>query len=135
MVTLLIQLGISVQDLYRTDSSGSSYWCSLITIITSGSLVKTSKHTESGVFNALRHVDWHKYLELVSLLIDSGLDVNHQSRSGTFALGIASSEGHTDLVRLLLKHKPDVNLKDGEGIFSLMQAVSSGHVEICRPLG
>ena len=35
MVSLLIELGVNVSDLYRTDDSGSSYWCNLIAVISS----------------------------------------------------------------------------------------------------
>ena len=60
--------------------------------------------------------------------------MNHQDRSGSFALGIASSRGHTDLVRLLLQREAGVDLQDGEGTSSLMEATSGGHLEICRLL-
>jgi ankyrin repeat protein len=54
------------------------------------------------------------------------VDVNHQDSFGTFALGIASREGHADLVRLLGQCEADVNLQDKEGVCSLMEATSSG---------
>ena len=50
MVSLLIEFGADVSDLYRTDASGFSYWCSFVTIISSGSFLsataKTSKNQQ-----------------------------------------------------------------------------------------
>ena len=132
MVSLLIESGIHVSDLYRTDDSGSSYWCSLITIISSGSLLlAAASRKKSNIADLLCHVNWVKYSSILLLLIKSGLDVNHRDSSGSFALGIASREGHANLVSLLLKSRANVNLQDKEGISSLMMATVSGHREIC----
>ena len=132
MVSLLIEFGIHVSDLYRTDDSGSSYWCSLITIISSGSLLSAAASRKtSNIADLLCHVNWVKYSSILLLLIKSGLDVNHRDSSGSFALGIASREGHTNLVSLFLKSRANVNLQDKEGISSLMMATVSGHREIC----
>ena len=132
MVSLLIELGADVSDLYRTDGSGLSYWCSFVTIIGSGSFLSAtaSKQTSSDV-DLLHKVNWDKYSRLISILTENGLDVNHKDSSGSLALNIACREGHTDLVSLLLKCRADVNLQDGEGLSSLMEAVSCGHLEIC----
>ena len=133
MVSLLTELGIDASDLYRPDDSGSSYWCNLIRVISSGSLLSetTSKQASSEVISLLHRENWPK---IIRLLTDNGLDVNHQDSTGSFALGIASREGHTDLVRLLLQRESGVDLRDGEGISSLMEATSGGHLEICRLL-
>ena len=132
MVSLLIESGIHVSDLYRTDDSGSSYWCSLITIISSGSLLSAAASRKtSNIADLLCHVNWVKYSSILLLLIESGLDVNHRDSSGSFALGIASREGHANLVSLLLKSRANVNLQDKEGISSLMMATVSRHREIC----
>ena len=132
MVSLLIELGADVSDLYRTDASGLSYWCSFITIISSGSFLSAiaSNKTSSDV-DLLHKVNWDKYSRLILIVTENGLDVNHKDSAGSLALNIASREGHTDLVSLLLKCRADVNLQDGEGLSSLMEAVSCGHQEIC----
>ena len=115
MVSLLIELGVNVSDLYRTDDSGSSYWCNLIAVISSGSLLSeaASKQASSEVISLLRRVNWPK---MIRLLTENGLDVNHQDSSGSLALGIASREGNTDLVRLLLHCDADVDLQDGASL-------------------
>ena len=130
MVSLLTELGVNVSDLYRADDSGSSYWCNLIGIISSGFLLSeaASKQASSEVISLLRRENWPT---VIRLLTENGLDVNHQDSSGSFALCIASREGHTDLVRLLLQREAGVDLRDGEGISSLMEATSGGHLEIC----
>ena len=137
-VSLSLELGTDVGDLYRTDDSGSTYWLSLVTIICSGSLLNDVAHrtsTNTDITRLLCHVNWLKYSRIVSTLIEHGLDINHQDISGSFALGIASSEGQSDLVTLLLNSgKADVNLQNKEGMSSLMEASSNGHTEICCSL-
>jgi ankyrin repeat protein len=127
MISLLINLGMSVSDLYRTDDSGSSYWCNMITLFSNRSLSKTT----SIISHLLQKVDWARVIRFLS---ENGLDVNCQDSFGTFALGIASRERHSDLVRLLGQCGADVNLQDKEGVCSLMVATSGGHLEICRHL-
>ena len=135
MVSLLIEFGADVSDLYRTDASGLSYWCSFVTIISSSSfLSETASNKTSSDVDLLHKVNWDKYSRLISILIENGLDVNHKDSSGSLALNIACREGHTDLVSLLLKCRADVNFQDGEGLSSLMEAVSCGHLEICHLL-
>ena len=132
MVSLLIELGADVSDLYRTDVSGLSYWCSFVTIISSGSFLSaTASNKTSSDVDLLHKVNWDKYSRLISILTENGLDVNHKDSSGSLALNIACREGHADLVGFLLKCRAYVNLQDGEGLSSLMEAVSCGHLEIC----
>ena len=132
MVSLLIELGADVSDLYRTDASGLSYWCSFVTIISSGSFLSaTASNKTSSDVDLLHKVNWDKYSRLLSILMENGMDINHKDSSGSLALNIACREGHTDLVSLLLKCRADVNFQDGEGLSSLMEAVSCGHLEIC----
>ena len=131
MVSLLIELGADVSDLYRTDASGLSYWCSFVTIISSGSFLSaTASNKTSCDVDLLHKVNWDKYSRLISILTENGLDVSHKDSSGSLALNIACREGHIDLVSLLLKCRADVNFQDGEGLSSLMEAVSCGHREI-----
>ena len=55
MVKFLFELGTDVSDLYRTDDSGLSYWSSLITIISSGSLLSAAVSKQSS----------HKIVEVI----------------------------------------------------------------------
>ena len=136
MFQLLIQLGVDVSDLYRMmDDTGSTYWTSLIRLISISELLSaTSKASTWNISDVLKQVNFVKYANIISVLIDNGFDINHQDGSGSCALSIASAEGHTKLVQLLLKSKADVNLQDKEGMTSLMEASTSGCVDICRLL-
>ena len=67
--------------------------------------------------------------------MEKGLDINHKDRGGSFALSIASREGHTKLFELLLKsRRAKVNQQDNDGISSLMYASSGGYMLITRLL-
>ena len=138
MVELLLDLGISVSDLYRTDSSGFSYWSSLITIICSGSLLSSatsSKQNSNSLVDLICLVDWLKYEKIILQLIKVGLDINHKDDSGTFALLIASREGHTKLVECLLDSgRAYINQQDRDGESSLMMASAGGFTSICHLL-
>ena len=73
MVELLLNFGVCVDDLYRT-YDGLSYWSCLITIISSGYLLSVS--TSQLIRDLLCKVDWSKYEEIISLLVEEGLDIN-----------------------------------------------------------
>ena len=137
VVNLLLEFGTEASDLYRTDRKGLSYWSSLITIISSKSLLSTDaiNQPSKDITELLNQVRWSETKAILSLLIDNGLDINHRDTSGSFALSIASREGHTDLVEFLLKtRKADVNQQNKEGLSSLMEASAEGYVQICRLL-
>ncbi len=119
---------VEFSDLFRLECE-LSYWSSLITIISSGSL-----HEPKTLMTALLcQVDWSKYQEIITLLLKEGLDPNHQdnNESGSFALNIASSDGHSSLVKLLLTFGANVDQQDKQGVSSLMKACGEGHVEVC----
>ncbi|KAE9385780.1 ankyrin, partial [Gymnopus androsaceus JB14] len=44
------------------------------------------------------------HLDVVSVLIEEGANVNAQSEDGSTALRQASQEGHLEIVKLLLNH-------------------------------
>ena len=60
--------------LYRTDNSGLSYWSSLITIISSGSLLsdETLKQTSRDIMDLLSQVGWSENESILSMLIEKG---------------------------------------------------------------
>ena len=134
MVEVLLQLGVEVDDLYRTDDSGSTYWNNLITIISKGTLLSASSKETRDIADLIHQVNWLNYKNIISTLIKNGLNINHQDTSGSFALSIASSEEHIKLIKLLLEHRGRVNSQDSEGISSLMEACVSGNNDICQLL-
>lgn len=137
MIKLLFELGTDISDLYRTDDIGLSYFSSLITIISSGSLLSatSSKQISKDVVDLLSQVNWLEYKNILSTLLQNGLDINHKDSSGSFALGIASKEGHTKLVEFLLKsRRANINQQDKDGVSSLMEACAGGYVAITHLL-
>ena len=69
-------------------------------------------------------------VDMVSLLLKNGADVNAKSDDNTTALMVASDKGHTRVVSLLLQNGADVNPKDIWGDTALMAASERGHIEI-----
>ncbi len=134
MVELLLELGMGVSDLYRTDENEMSYWSNLITIISSESLLSSAtlkQNTNGEIVDLLCQVGWSGNEKILSMLMGKGLDVNHKDSLGTFVLGIASREGHTKLVEWLLNLKrAKVNQQDNDGVSSLMEACAGGYVPI-----
>ncbi len=68
--------------------------------------------------------------ELVSLLLQSGADVNVQDAKGRSALMSASKSGHPEVFSVLLQSGANVNKQNREGESSLMFASRNGHREI-----
>jgi ankyrin repeat protein len=73
------------------------------------------------------------YLDVASLLIEHGADVNKYS-DGNVHLNIAASAGNVDMVRLLLDSGADVNMKGTLNATPLLVAMSSGNMELIRLL-
>jgi len=55
-----------------------------------------------------------KSTEVVSL-IESGVNVNGRTRSGSYALNAAAVENDIDVIRVLLDNKADPNVRNGQG--------------------
>ena len=137
IVQLLLDLGTDVSDLYRMDDSGLSYWSSLIKIISDESLLSAapSKQASHDIKDLLSEVGWSKNEKILFVLMEKGLDINHKDRLGSFALSIASREGHIELVEWLLKYgRAKVNQQDKNGVSSLMEASAGGCMHISRLL-
>lgn len=73
--------------------------------------------------------------EKVKGLLESGADVNAESRYGQMALHLAAIEGHADIVIILLKGGADVNAKTASfDQTPLHVAVSAGRLEVVKAL-
>jgi ankyrin repeat protein len=72
------------------------------------------------------------HIDVVRLLLESGVDVNLQSDEDT-ALRAASVYGNIDMMRLLLQHGADINLQCKNG-HALVTASRRGDLEIVRLL-
>ena len=137
VVDLLFEIGMVIKDLYRIDEKGMSYWCSLITIMCSDLLSSTASskpNSEDGIINLLLN-DWTQCQKILSLLTSKGLDINHRDKSKSFALGLASRDGHVKLVEWILETgEANVNLEGEDGVTSLMEASASGQTQIAQLL-
>ncbi|VDC00283.1 unnamed protein product [Peniophora sp. CBMAI 1063] len=67
---------------------------------------------------------------LVSALIQRGMDVNVQGRTGYTALHLASYNGHTDVVELLLDQGASVDAATKDDITPFACTVARGHLEV-----
>lgn len=74
------------------------------------------------------------YLEICSLLIQEGANLNAQTKKGTTALWLASYVGHEKIVALLLKNNADPNIHNEQGYTALINAAEQGLADACSLL-
>lgn len=73
---------------------------------------------------------WNGHVEIVTMLLDNGADVNAKNNDGNTALMLASKKGQTEIVSMLLAAGADVNAKVIYGNTALIVASGNGHKEI-----
>ena len=73
-------------------------------------------------------------VDISSLLVISGADVNHCNSGGESPLIIATRKNNHEIVELLGSESADLNVVDNEGRTPLMMAVKSNHVSIVKYL-
>ncbi len=89
-------------------------------------LFATPAFAESDIWDAARRGD----LERVKTLIDSGVDVNAQTRYNATPLYFAAGYGHAELVEFLLDKGADPNIRDAFLLRSpLAKAMNAKHVD------
>ncbi len=71
---------------------------------------------------------------VVRILLDRGVDIDHQDELGTSALIAVAAEPHTAILKLLLKRGADVHLGTNDGTTALMNAAASGRLAHVRLL-
>lgn len=72
--------------------------------------------------------------EIVSTLLETGIDVDQRDNKGNTALMLAAERGQAETVKLLLLHGASVNLTNHVGDTALMNAAWNGHTEIANTL-
>ncbi len=72
--------------------------------------------------------------EIVKILLNKGVDVNHKDVEGATPLIIASKMDNFDLVKLLISKGADVNAQDNLGTTALMFAAQNNNIEIANQL-
>lgn len=73
-------------------------------------------------------------LEVVSLLLERGLDVNETLKYGQTLLELAVKKQHQEIVNLLLQHEANVNIQDPTGRTVLHEAAVLNNQEILEEL-
>ncbi|XP_031786072.1 ankyrin repeat and KH domain-containing protein mask isoform X3 [Nasonia vitripennis] len=74
------------------------------------------------------------HVDIVSLLIAHGADVNAQSTSGNTPLMYGCAGGHEEVVKVLLEAGANVEDHNENGHTPLMEAASAGHVSVAKIL-
>lgn len=69
---------------------------------------------------------------LAFLLVEVGVNVNHQNISGNTALHWAALNGHVDCVSLLIAHGADVNLANSSGRTPFDEALIRDKKDCCE---
>jgi len=73
-------------------------------------------------------------LEMVTLFINAGADINIQNEEGWTPLLGATSRGHIEVVTFLIENGANVNIQEGRGETPLNIAANNGHIQIVRLL-
>ncbi|OOQ87359.1 hypothetical protein PEBR_17157 [Penicillium brasilianum] len=76
----------------------------------------------------------HGRLDVVTKLLESGVDPNTVDEIGTSALHNAAKRGHWHIARLLLEKNASPTLQDGNNSIPLHLAIRAGHKQIVRLL-
>ena len=73
-------------------------------------------------------------LQMVSSLLDNGIDVNVVDGEGVSALVAAAYRGYANIVAVLADSGADLNARYKDGSTALILAAENGHVEVARVL-
>lgn len=86
---------------------------------------------------ALIIASWYGSPEIVSMLLESGANINAQDNNGYTAIAKASSLGvgrHYEIVEILIQACANLNIKTKEGKSPFLLAVLNGHSELANAL-
>ncbi len=87
-------------------------------------------------FQALGLASFFGYVDVASLLLDYGAEVNSPSRNGqkVMPLHSAAAGRHLEIARLLLSHGADPNAVQSDDFTPLHAAADNGHIEMIKLL-
>ncbi|KAK9860113.1 Ankyrin repeat-containing domain [Penicillium brevicompactum] len=94
----------------------------------------TSKSKDSESVNNIILAADQDQLDLVTVLLDQGVDPNTVDEIGTSALHNAAKQGHWEIARLLLEKKALPHVRDGNNATPIFLAAKGGHSQIVRLL-
>ncbi len=93
-------------------------------------LIKHGANVDEYGWFYLHNISYNGYLEIASILINSGAKINVKDPGGKTPLHLAIFGGHLRMVSLLLKHEAKVNEADKDGKTPLHLAISGGHLRM-----
>ncbi|XP_017782820.1 PREDICTED: KN motif and ankyrin repeat domain-containing protein 2 [Nicrophorus vespilloides] len=89
--------------------------------------IRATQHGQTALMLAVSH----GRVDMVSLLLDAGADINIRDDDGSTALMCAAEHGHIDIVKLFLSHPDcDSSIADVDGSSALKIAMEAGHRNI-----
>ena len=91
-------------------------------------------HSEQWFADCLLFMAENEHLEVATLLIDRGSDVEARDRDGLTPLHVAAANDNPEVARLLLERGADLEARDGEGWTPLDRAEAMGCGEVVRLL-
>jgi len=89
---------------------------------------------EDGDGGSLHWATRHGYIDMISMLLDQGVDIQLKTIDGDTALHAAVIWGNLEATELLIAHGADVNARDGSGRTPLHLATVRNHVAIWEAL-
>lgn len=95
--------------------------------------VKFDGHIVQGA-TALWCASGSGHLNVVKLLVQSGANVNHQTKTKSTPLRAACFDGRLDIVKYLVTHNADINLANAFNNTCLMISSYKGHTEVVEYL-
>lgn len=72
------------------------------------------------------------FLDITSLLLTKGADIDKKNKDGNTALMLASQEGYIEIVNLLIKKGADINIKNNDGNTGFMLACLKKHMDVAN---
>ncbi|KAJ3481732.1 hypothetical protein NLG97_g7751 [Lecanicillium saksenae] len=97
--------------------------------------LRLSKHADE--FTGRTPLSWaaqHGKTRLVSLLLQTQLNVNEVDRAGRSAISRAAGKNHKEVIELLVQNGADVDSHDQDGTTPLLWASELGHGDVVRLL-
>lgn len=74
------------------------------------------------------------HMDMSSLLLSNGADVNKSGKNGETPLSRAARGGHIDVCNTLIRAGADINKSDKNGETPLSRAVRGGYIDVCNIL-
>ena len=114
-------------DVYRFAHDGNSTSLTAALAISSN---RSNWYTAGNGCNALHAATYNGHLNCISILLNTGIDINSKDNYNHTALSFAAYYGHLQCMELLLARGADINSRNNENHTALHDAAKPGH-EAC----